>query len=201
MESGENMKTVRIDDNSHENLVRIAGRLQAASGESRTLDDAIAALTSHAFSNHEIGLEFKDIFYATAPSKESAFLWSWGLASLAKHFQDCYGFDSIVKYAMAFMAEKFSRILENCGSDVSDEKLLDYFEKQKETPSIVKEFLRKCADDGIGNYVRNGKIEIEFMEYYLLFILCFEDGTWNQMYIENIEKFIEQRKRNRSYKT
>jgi predicted CopG family antitoxin len=37
-------KTVKISDKTHEELVKIAGELQAANGKGKTLDDAINAL-------------------------------------------------------------------------------------------------------------------------------------------------------------
>jgi len=37
-------KTIRVNDDTHEELLRIAGELQASSGHAKTLDDAIKAL-------------------------------------------------------------------------------------------------------------------------------------------------------------
>jgi predicted CopG family antitoxin len=37
-------KTVKINDDTHAELLRIAGELQASNGHAKTLDDAIKAL-------------------------------------------------------------------------------------------------------------------------------------------------------------
>ena len=187
------MKTVRISDKGHERLVKVAGRLQAASGKGKSLDDAITMLTlfDEIFTDYEVGLEFEHLLYKEKISKEQAFLWFWGLASLAKMLQDCYGFDSVMKYSVAFDAKHFSDHLEALSSDVLDSALFKYFEKQNATPVVVKKFLRKCGSDGFGNWVRMGKFDIEDLKLYLKFIICYENGKWEKKYIENVERTIK----------
>lgn len=70
---------------------------------------------------------------------------------MAKLLQDSYGYNSIIKYAVAFIAEGFSKRLEELGSDVLSPDLFGYFERLDGTPAPVKRFLKKCGDDGFGN--------------------------------------------------
>jgi len=37
-------KTIKINDDTHADLLRVAGELQASNGKAKTLDDAIKAL-------------------------------------------------------------------------------------------------------------------------------------------------------------
>jgi len=192
------MKTVRIKDESHEKLIKVAGRLQAASGKGKSLDAAIVELTilDEIFTEYETGLELKSLIYDLNTSKEQAFLWFWGLASLAKCFQDSYGFNSLIKYALVPAAKHFSNCLNASGSSELDPTLFRYFEKQNETPILVKRFLKKCGDDGFGNYVRMGEFGLVDLKWYFEYIVCYEKGQWHKRYADNID-----RARNRSQST
>jgi hypothetical protein len=183
------MKTVRITDISHEKLLRVAGRLQAAHGKGKNLDDAIDMLTSldEIFADYELGLEFEKMLYKDI-TKEEAFLWFWGIASLAKVLWECYGFDSLAKYALAFVAKRFSDRLEILGSHPLDGGLLKHFETQAETPLEVKNFLRKCLNEGYGNWVASGKIDIGDLRRYMMFIVCYENDHWENRCLENIKR-------------
>lgn len=185
------MKTVRITDKSHEKLLKVAGRLQAAHGKGKNLDDAIAMLTSldEIFADYELGLEFEQMLYKDI-SKEQAFLWFWGIASLAKILWDCYGFDSLAKYALAFVAKRFSDRLETLGSHPLDEALLKYFEKQPETPVEVLNFLKKCIKEGYGNWIASGKIDVSDLRKYMLFIVCYKNDHWEKRCLENIKRYF-----------
>jgi len=192
------MKTVRIKDESHERLVKVAGRLQAASGKGKSLDAAIAELTmlDEIFTEYENGLELKRLIYDQNLPKEQAFLWFWGLASLAKCLQDSYGFDSLIKYALLPAVKHFSDCLDASGSSELDPALFRYFEKQNETPALVRRFLKKCGDDGFGNYVRMGKFSLADLKWYFEYIICYENGQWHKTFVDNVD-----RTRNRNQST
>lgn len=186
------MKTVRISDQSHQKLTKVAGRLQASTGRGKSLDSALTALTlfDDIFADYEIGLDFQQILYDRNISKEQAFLWFWGISSLAGVIRDCYGFDSIPKYAVAFAAKHFSDQLKRLGSSELDPDMFRYFEKQNETPDIVKKFLKKCGVDGVGNWVRLGDINLNHLKSYFKYIICYEHGEWKEKYIENIRRTL-----------
>ncbi|MGB9023453.1 MAG: hypothetical protein WCC94_08470 [Candidatus Bathyarchaeia archaeon] len=184
------MKTVRISDESHKKLVKVAGHLQAASGKGKSLEAAIAKLTmlDGIITEYETGMELNRLVWDQTVPKEQAFLWFWALASLTKCLQDSYGFDSLIKYALLPAAKHFSDCLDASRSSELDEALFRYFEKHDKTPALVKRFLRKCGNDGFGHYVRSGEFSLSDLYWYLQYIICYENGQWNDKYIDNIDK-------------
>lgn len=124
-------------------------------------------------------------------TEEEAFLWFWGLASVAKSYRDAFGFDSPSCYVWSYLAKDFEDYLERLGRRVLDDRFLRGLGDAK-APTEVTTFIKKSLREGYGNWVANSRFNSEELFRYLYLIQAFYDGKWDSYSVNRITEYLRQ---------